>query len=238
MWLSRYSSKLSNIFKEPNLGYYLNKLFGPAYIKNLKTSVDRKNFIIEECNSIDLEYKIIEAIDGTNHCDDNYTIVHGPYTLKYPVSAGFLGALLTTQIILSFAIAEQLDHIMILDDDCIFSHTNKINKLYFANLENNLPNNWDIIILGSIRERSENEHTPIDYYKCVVHGEAAGSHGIVVNRSIFKEFYQHLIDKKYWGDGIIGHFIDIGKNVYIIKPSICQQNRQLFSDINKCHHSG
>jgi len=238
MELGRYSNKLSSIFKEEKIGYYLNKLFGPAYIKNLKTSVERRDFIVNECNSVDLEYKIIESVNGTEHCNESYIIEHGPYTIEYPASAGFLGALLTTQNILSSAISEQLDRIMILDDDCIFSHTNKMNKHFFANLENNLPKNWDVIILGSILEKYDYLHIPIDYHKCLVHGEASGSHGIAVNRSVFEEFYQHLIEKKYWGDGIIGHFIDIGKNVYIIKPSICQQNRQLFSDINKCHHIG
>lgn len=216
------------------LGYFLNKLFGPAYVKNLKASTDRFERITKECESIDLQYEIIEAVDGTKHCDSNYTIHHGHHKIAHPASAGFLGVHLTTEKIILDAINKKNDCVMVFDDDCVFSHTNKIDSNKFNDLEKKLPTEWDIIILGNIQVCEDYINTPITFKKCRLNGEAAGSHGVVINKNIYELYYSFIKEKKLWGDAIIGHFIDIGKNIYIIHPSLCQQNRTIYSDINKC----
>jgi GR25 family glycosyltransferase involved in LPS biosynthesis len=217
------------------LGDTLNKIFGTAYIKNLKTSVERKNYIINECNIVNLKYEIFEAVDGKLHYDNNFTLQHGPYHLTFPSSAGFMGNQITSFNIITHAITLNLPHIMMLDDDCIFRHTKDIKPEVIELINQNLPEDWDVIILGDIYD-GEIGDRDIIYHKCAVHNEAAGSHGIAINSKVFKEL-QSLFSEPIWlGDGAIGRLIDIGKNVYKLTPSICRQDRTVFSDINQYFH--
>lgn len=218
------------------LGNVFNKLFGIAYIKNLATSVERRAFIIEQCNSIELEYKIVPAINGRDLHDSSFTIQHGPFILTYPASAGFIGNQITSCQILNEAIEQNLDNFIMLDDDCVFNHAVNISEKSLIELEENLPSDWDVIILGDIGGKIVTSES-ILYHKCSAHREAAGSHGIAISKRVFTEMQELLAGRQWLGDGVIGRLIDIGKNVYKIYPSLCIQDRSLFSDINQLHHT-
>lgn len=218
------------------LGNVFNKLFGVAYIKNLATSIERRAFIIEQCNSIDLEYKIVPAINGRDLHDSSFTIQHGRFLLTYPSSAGFIGNQITSYEILNKAIEQDLDNFIMLDDDCVFNHAVNISEESLIELEKNLPSDWDVIILGDMGGDVVTNES-ILYHKCSEHYEAAGSHGIAVSKRVFTEMQELLAGRQWLGDGVIGRLIDIGKNVYKIYPSLCIQDRSLFSDINQLHHT-
>jgi hypothetical protein len=126
---------------------------------------------------------------------------------------------------------------MMLDDDCIFRHTLKMKDESLKLIESDLPDDWDIVILGNISDEEDIENKNIFYHKCSFHYEAAGSHGIAINNKIYGEL-QSLFSGSVWlGDGAIGRLINLGKNVYKISPSICHQDRTFFSDINQYFHS-
>lgn len=217
------------------LGPTLNKLFGKAYIKNLLSSESRRLEMIKQCELINLDYEFTEAIDGKLHCDENYTLQHGPFFLTYPSSAGFLGVQMTAYNQLTHAIENNLEHAIFLDDDCRFDHTIDITEKFLRSIEDGLPEDWDIIILGDIDGESVINQN-ILYYKCTNHHEAAGSHGVAVNKKIFIELQSAYSSHEFLGDGVVGHFIDIGKNIYKLHPSICRQDRTIFSDINQIFH--
>lgn len=218
------------------LGHILNRLFGKTYVRNLKQSTERRQFIHEQCSQIGLEYEIFEAVDGTTLCDESFTLQHGPYFLRWPSSAGFLGIQKTNHLLITKIIELDLPSCILLDDDCIFSHTATMTESSLNSVESSIPPDWDMIILGDIWDPT----TPVDQTiicsRCTQHRQAAGSHGIAVNRSIYREM-QHLLSGTQWlGDGVVGRLIDEGKNIYKFFPSLCHQNRSLFSDINKCFH--
>lgn len=218
------------------LGEQLNHLFGKAYIKNLKESQIRRKFITEQCQSINLNFKIIEAINGMELPDINpqYTIQHGRFHITYPASAGLLGAQRTSLMINEIAIKENLNSYIGIDDDCIFDHALALSESAIIKLKDDLPSDWDVIILGDITGDDISHQTEVSYVRCLTHSWAAGSHGVAIRNTMFHEYFDS--SKAFWGDGIIGNLIDKGKNVYKIFPSICRQNRSLFSDINKIYH--
>ncbi len=218
------------------IGPTLNALFGKVFIKNLKESVIRKEFITKQCESINLDFELIEAINGMElpEMTPEFIVQHGPYRIEYPASAGFLGMQKTFLMINEIAIGENLSSYITLDDDCVFDHTLELLDSTIANLANELPTDWDVIILGDISGDEIDSQTNLTYIRCPVHGWAAGSHGVAIRNTVYHEIIDSA--KTYWGDGIIGNLIDKGKNVYKIFPSICRQNRSLFSDINKIYH--
>ena len=218
------------------LGEQLNNLFGCAYIKNLKESTVRRDFIVNQCSSINLNFELIEAINGLELPDINpeYTIQHGRFHIAYPASAGLLGAQKTALMINEMAIKENLNSYIGLDDDCTFDHTLSLAESAIMKLSNDLPLDWDVIILGDITGDDINDATDPSYVRCPAHEWAAGSHGVAIRNTVYDEYFNS--SKEFWGDGIIGNLIDKGKNVYKIFPSICRQNRSLFSDINKIYH--
>lgn len=218
------------------IGHIFNKLFGKTYVKNLKNSIERRNFIEDQCKQIDLEYEIFEAIDGTTLCDESFTLQHGPFFLQWPSSAGFLGIQKTNYLLLSKAIELDLPSCILLDDDSVFSHTTLMTNYSLKSIEASIPINWDMIILGDICGSEIIVDQPISCYPCTRHHEAAGSHGVAINRSIYKELQFLLSGTEWLGDGAVGKLIDDGKNIYKFSPSLCRQNRTLFSDINKCFH--
>jgi hypothetical protein len=218
------------------IGTELNKIFGTAFIKNLKTSTARRNYIEAECNLVDLKYEIFEATDGKLFYDETFCLQHGPYHLTYPGSAGFMGNQKTSYNIITHAIALNASAIMMLDDDCIFKHTLNISEAALKLIKLNLPSDWDIVILGDIGGVEINSNDVISYHRCNQHSEAAGSHGIAINSKVFTELQALFSESTWLGDGAIGRLIDIGKSVYKLTPSICQQDRTVFSDINQYFH--
>lgn len=217
------------------LGNTLNEIFGIAYIKNLKTSTKRRDFIVNECSLIDLKYELFEATDGKLHYDHSFTLQHGRFHLTFPSSAGFMGNQITSHNIITQAIELNAPHIMMLDDDCVFNHTVVIKDEVLEQIKQNLPADWDIVILGDMHDVDLDDRS-IGYHKCSAHYEAAGSHGIAINNKVFEELQSLFSETTWLGDGAIGRLIDMGKNVYKLTPSICRQDRTAFSDINQYFH--
>jgi GR25 family glycosyltransferase involved in LPS biosynthesis len=215
------------------LGPVLNKMFGKAFIKNLPDSNIRRKHIIEQCNSINLEYEITEAVDGTKCVSTDFTIQHGQFFLTYPTSAGYYGNQLTNIKQLENIIDLNLPSCILLDDDCSFEHTIKLSENCLNLFENSLPDDWDIIILGSITGHELLETDNLTYFKVPHHNYAAGSHGIVMRNTVYYDFLRTAKEMKHWGDGIVGKQIDDKKNVYLVEPSVCVQKKPWFSDINK-----
>jgi len=215
------------------LGKILNETFGKAYIKNLKSSIERKEFIENNFKKIGLEYEIFEAYDGTKFVNEDYSIKHGSWKLPFPVSAGFWGNQVTTEHILMKEINNNTDSCMIFDDDSYFYNFSRpIETL--KTIKNNLPDDWDIIIFGSIEEIYQD--FDFQYNQTNSHSACSGCHGTAVKKSVYRILSELFREKQYWGDGCIGRLHDLGKKVYYIHPHIVAQNRKLFSDVNRIHH--
>jgi GR25 family glycosyltransferase involved in LPS biosynthesis len=215
------------------IGKIINETFGKAYIKNLKNSHERRNFIINNFDQIGLEYEIFEAYDGMKFVDEDYLIQHGNIQLGYPVSAGFWGNQTTTEHVYMKEINNDTDSFMIFDDDSYFYNFDKSIET-FTTMKTNLPEDWDIIILGSIEAIAEDGD--FKYKKVTDHTECAGCHGTAVNKRAYKRILEIAQKREFWGDGIINRFRELGGNIYYIHPHIIAQNRVLFSDVNKIYH--
>lgn len=220
------------------IGNHLNKIFGHGYVKNLHNSIERMKSFDDSAKSIGLGYTRVEAIDGTKFVDNTYNFMHGRHHIKYPASAGFYGVQLTMQYILMQEISKNSQSFMSFDDDTVF--ISSLNSIDYSSL--NVPNDWDIVILGGIDEQKEfskevffkkltNENFSSD-----IHPLIAGCHGIAVNSRVYLELFNVLEEKKFWGDHVINYLMTTGKNVYLLYPHVLYQNRKLFSDINKIYH--
>lgn len=213
------------------IGKILNKRFGTAYVKNLHNSKDRMASFENTCKSVYLEYNRVEAIDGTKFIDQDYSFQHGQFNITYPSSAGFWGNQITSAFITMQEISINSDSFMLFDDDCVFNQ----NFSHLTTENFNIPDEWDIIILGGINKQISDKQN-IEYRKLSDPYDAAGSHGLCINSTVYMELYNMQIGLEIWGDGIIASFIEKGKLVYMVEPHIVYQDRELYSDINKIYH--
>jgi GR25 family glycosyltransferase involved in LPS biosynthesis len=216
-----------------NLGKILNDTFGKAYVKNLKNSIDRKDFFENNFKKIGLEYEIFEAYEGIKFVNEDFSFQHGPFHITYPSSAGFLGNQMSTEHILTREINNESNSFMIFDDDSYFYNFEKSEDI-LKTIKSNLPDNWDVVIFGAMHEIYQD----YDYHYDRInhHNECAGSHGVAIHSRVYKTWLEVLRNRDFWGDGTIGHLHDIGRTVYYMNPNICAQNRKLYSDINKMYH--
>ena len=191
--------------------------------------MDLQNIFYENWieNNIKFDYKVFEAIDGTKFIDETYQMPR----IAYPTTAGVYGNQISTEHILIQEISKNSDSFMIFDDDSCFFTPFNTNSLPI----DNLPSDWDVIILGDFYHKNVHQNN-FTFNKVYSNTQVQGSHGIAVNKRVYKLWLEILQEKVYWGDGTIDRLFQLGRSIYTIYPSICFQDRTLFSDINKIYH--
>lgn len=213
------------------IGKILNNRFGKAYVKNLHNSKERMRSFENSSKLVCLEYTRVEAIDGTRFIDQDYSFQHGRFHITYPSSAGFWGNQITSAFITMQEISINSNSFMLFDDDSVFNQ----DFSYLNTDDFNVPDNWDVIILGGINKHISNKRD-IEYRRLSDPSHAAGSHALCINSTVYRDLYNMQVGLEIWGDGIIASFIEKGKLVYMVEPHIVYQDRELYSDINKIYH--
>lgn len=153
---------------------YIMKIF----IINLARSIERRASIEKQLSSLNLDYEIIEAVDGSLLSYEE--ILQKTKALNYAVSCGEIGCALSHINIYKKIIAQNIHHALILEDDALISSetVEMVNKLEMLNTS--LPT---VTLLTEISQRLKK---PLHNTKGENHSiyevlEATRSHGYVVN---------------------------------------------------------
>lgn len=207
------------------LGKNLNKSFSCVYLRNLPDATKRRSSFEATANSIGLKYKKIKAINGYEYVSENYEIKYEPHLYPYPANQYFMGNVYTFMYVILDAMANNYESIVSCDDDVIF------NDVEIDFIKPNLPDNWDIIILGRIDKIEETDTTNslrFDYmpgYK-----EIAGSQCVAIHRRAYSKLMDELLSinvNGLFGDRLYNHLIEEKKaNIYLMYPDVTYQDRE------------
>lgn len=203
-----------------------------VFIINLKKAKDRKKYMQNLCDKYNLDYEIIEAINGKNLQVDYIKDISDPYlSKKYlgrELSLGELGCALSHKKCFERMFELNLNECLILEDDAFFDEK----LLYVLSLKDNFPNDLELLLLGHYRQvylddgfRIESpfslryDYKLDDFYhiKRLV-GGGNGTHGYYINQKGAKKMYKILEKILYPYD----HYTSNDKviNVYALYPVV------------------
>lgn len=214
------------------LGESINNAFGDVYILSLKSCYDRREYIKNECDKINLKYQFFDAYDGVklfHNLEYQDTTISNRFS-PYPSSARYYAAQVSADVIVMNAINNDLKSFVLLNDDIYWENYQNFTHQNFLDIKNKIPNQWDIIILGNI----DTLYSYTGEIKYDIAEHYSGCHGIVINNILYHDWLKYSAEKQYVGDGFV-EFLCTQKNkiVYSLKPDVCLQNRGIPTTITK-----
>ncbi|AZP49580.1 glycosyltransferase family 25 protein [Rahnella aquatilis] len=148
------------------------------FVINLARSIERRASIEKQLSSLNLDYEIIEAVDGSQLSYEE--ILQKTRVLNYAIGCGEIGCALSHINIYKKIVAQNIPQALILEDDALISleTVEVMNKLEILNIS--LPT---VTLLTEISQRLR---APLYNTKGEKHSlhkvlEATCSHGYVVN---------------------------------------------------------
>jgi hypothetical protein len=185
--------------------------FDITYCINLDKRTDRWEQAQVEFKKIGISVRRVSAIDGS----------------LYPEYAGLKpganGCRLSHLKVLNMAIKNQYDKIFIAEDDIIFD--DNFNEK-FESLEEQIPNDWDLIYLCANPHTGQRKFVNKNIYKMT---GGYSSHSIIMRNTFFKKAIDAILSMPYQVDVVYGelqkHF-----NCYITIPHLAFQSNG-FSDV-------
>jgi GR25 family glycosyltransferase involved in LPS biosynthesis len=157
----------------------LNKISENIFVFNLKKREDRLLHIIKQLEKIGCEkYEIVESIDGNN--------IDNPS----PIKNGAYGLVMTYVKLYEEIKNKNLQEIILIEDDCVFSENfcDEIESFY-----KNIPNDWSVLYFGG----NHNTHVGVEKPKKIndfvnkVHNTFS-AHCVVIKFEIFKKIIESL----------------------------------------------
>lgn len=205
------------------LGKALNECFDKVYVKNIASAKKRLESFNIVANLIELDYQLVQAIEGSKYISKDYIIKHRPECYPPPHNQYLVGNYCTSLYILLDAMRNNYNSYVICDDDTIFY------DIDVESISDNLPSKWDIIILGDMQYKSVLGSITDITFDRVLFREVAGCHCIAFNKSIYWTMLYAYMSFDYhgrFGDVTIG---DLSTNpelsVYQVRPDFCYQER-------------
>lgn len=206
-----------------------NKL-PPIFIINLDIDKKKKNQILSFCKKLNLNCKIINAINGysldENEIKEKYSEEKAIADFGKPLTLGELGCSLSHLSIYKKMIDEEIEVAIILEDDIDLT---KDFKKVISSIDN-LPQNWELVLLGYHSHLGTEKESLFSYRyrkKLIENYESVrlvdnffGAYGYLINIKGAKKLFNQEITKP------IDHFVDREKyiNIYAIRPRIVRVN--------------
>ena len=191
------------------------------YVISLIERKDRMKLFLQQSREQNIDYKLIEAIDGRELDTDLWIEKYGNRGLK----KGEVGCYMSHYEIYETEYDLGINDFMIFEDDCRGCRHDFWNKV--EEVKNNTPDDWDIILLGTteIYKKKYLKNCKILFendFVLKVEGDIYGLQCYIVrNKSL-----SNLIETKYPINCPIDIKINhIGLNVYIAKEQISTQRR-------------
>lgn len=207
------------------LGENLNKTFGPVYLRNLPKAVNRLASFQNTAKRIGLEYTTIKAIDGQEYVPADYLIKHASEDYPYPTNQYLMGNFYSTMYILLDAMSNNYESYVYCDDDTIF------NDVDIPYLKPELPDDWDIIILG--RLFLNDQYGPLRFISTDDEWYISGSHCVAVHKRAYYTLMEHYLKMDtdgIFGDRLYQHLVAQNKiKLYVMLPDITHQERTVLT---------
>ena len=190
------------------------------YVISLIERKDRMKLFLQQSREQNIDYKLIEAIDGRELDTDLWIEKYGNRGLK----KGEVGCYMSHYEIYETEYDLGINDFMIFEDDCkvVDKFWNKVEEV-----KNNTPDDWDIILLGTteIYKKKYLKNCKILFendFVLKVQGDIFGLQCYIVRNKAVAT----LIETKYPINCPIDIKINnIGLNVYIAKEQISTQRR-------------
>lgn len=209
------------------LGKNLNSTFSNIYVKNLPRAVKRLEMFEHHAKIIDLRYQVFKGIEGSNYVSDDYQIKHRPELYPPPANKYLVGNCYSGIAILLDAMANNYESFVTCDDDAIFY------DLELEYIKPHLPEQWDIIILGSIEKVSSQNATSPAFEKIPMDelGLIAGCQAIAIHNNFYNTFLMEMLrfdTHGLIGDALIHLFAEKNSvNLYQMLPHVTYQERNI-----------
>lgn len=209
----------------------------PVYVISLKRSVERRNHAIDQLNSLNVPFQIIEAVDGYGLSDQDI-LTNPDYGLwKFGSRTrhlwqGEIGCVLSHFKIYLKMIEEDIKAVCILEDDIDLMKDFK-NFLNYENLE---LIDWDIFYLGHHSKYSKREAHSKNKKELKILNYTAGepielpmgSYGYIIKKNAAVKILKYGYPIRKPLDQYIGNAPALGIRTIILSPA-CVSHNYLFS---------
>jgi hypothetical protein len=209
------------------LGQNLNSTFGNVYVKNIPDAKQRLEHFKKSADSIGLQYEVYKGIRGDLFVPPEYNIKYRPNMYPVPANQYLVGNWATTISIHLDAMSDNYESYIICDDDTVFRNMN------IEHIKPNLPEDWDIIILGDMIVTNNNTEnlmfSKIHNNYDLESNQLVGCHCIAINKKFYFEYLLHAIGLDTHGkigDVLLCLLVEnTNINLYKMKPDITYQER-------------
>ena len=223
-----------------------------AIVISLKKSIDRREYIIKQCNQIGIEYEILEGIDGStlpeNIRDEfvqarkNAYAPKGLPPSKWEVTPGVVGCALSHINAYKKIVESNTDAALILEDDAIL--TDRLKTLMENRIATKLLREGQVEIIQLAAVKSDYGYLPeiklLDRVKLapgLTIGKAAkiipGASCYIISKSGAQKLLDNILPLRYESDQILANCAYFGIAYYAVNQPLSMQNRDLKSTITE-----
>jgi hypothetical protein len=172
------------------LGENLNLTFGNVIVRNVPEAKKRLEHFRIYADNISLNYEVFDGIRGDLYVPIDYRLKQRPHLYPSPANQYYVGNFLSFLRIHLYAMSKRFSSYIVCDDDTVFvDHNLKLIKNY-------LPPDWDVVILGSIANKStsktNDEIDPVFIKPNTP--QIAGSQCIAINSKCYYRILEYLLN--------------------------------------------
>ncbi|MGQ9445014.1 glycosyltransferase family 25 protein [[Pasteurella] aerogenes] len=119
-----------------------------VFIINLKTSIDRRNYMITLCQENQIDPIFIDAVYGKDLSEEYVASVYddtaAQQKIQRSLKRGEIGCALSHKVIYEYMLTHNIEQALVLEDDVAFEKDFKEAIV----LINKFPSHWDLVLLG------------------------------------------------------------------------------------------
>lgn len=198
-----------------------NAKLPPIWIANLERSQDRRQFMQQQLEAMNLEYNFISATDGKNLTQNDLQKYSKKLALKEKkreLSTGEIGCALTHANMYQRMIDHGIDEVLILEDD-IFITQDLLNILH---QRRKFPQDWEVINFANTEAKTIplGESISETYKICTFKKIANRASAYLINLKGARKLIDHLYPIRLPADDIIGRTDITALNLYGITPRV------------------
>lgn len=199
-----------------------------TFIINLAERSDRKNFMQDQLNKLNLNYQFIEAIDGRKLSDDEINKVTLNFADSY-LTKGEIGCALSHLKVYKKMVNENIDIALVLEDDAILANDLSSTLREINAIDNKQKPN--IYLLSRADSFIKNQKISNNIYRIK---DASAAHGYIINIKAAKNLISQLHPIRYEADmWSIFNFFGFAK-IYCVHPYLIEvAGQEKFSSLEK-----
>jgi GR25 family glycosyltransferase involved in LPS biosynthesis len=208
----------------------MNLLVDKIYICHYKKLIERKKFILDQLNQLNLNnYEFVEDFEKENlnskEINNEYKMINHPST---KMTDGEKSLALKHALIIKKSYDMQYNSVLILEDDAVLTE-NFIKK--FNDYYQQLPINWDIAWVGSCFHLKEPEIEGINVYK--TNRGSRCTHAFCISQNFLNKIHKEVENINLPSDHYYNFLVKtFNLNNYWFQPPLAFQSLNFYSSLN------